>query len=74
MQDKVSVTGRIQVTMEIDWPHSFGEKATAIDIYQTAARECEERLRRALMDGNVSFRIIGEVKPLMVILPVKKPT
>lgn len=73
MADTVSVTGRIQVTIEVDWPHSFGEKATAVDIHTTVARECENVMRNALNKADVSYRIIGTVKPLMVIFPVKKP-
>lgn len=70
---KVSTTGKIRLTLEIDWPHSFDEKATAVDIYVTVARECENILRKALMEAEVSYRIVGPVEPLMVILPVKKP-
>ena len=72
MTDSVSVTGKIRLTLEIDWPHTFGEKASGIDIYTTAARECGNILQRALTDGKVKYRIIGEIEPLMVILPVKK--
>ena len=70
---KVSTTGRIRLTLEINWPHTFGEKASAVDIYTTVARECQRSLEKALEDSKISYRIIGEIEPLMVILPVKKP-
>lgn len=70
--DLVSTSGKINVTLEIDWPHTFGEKATAVDIYKTVAHECENILRDALDKAGVRFRVIGEIKPLMVIYPTKK--
>ncbi len=73
MTDKVSTSGRIRVTLEIDWPHTFGEKATAVDIYTSVARECENILRNALTDAKVRFRIIGDVEPIMVLHPVARP-
>lgn len=72
MADKVSVTGKIRVTLEIDWPHTFGEGAQAKDIYITAQKECRNILERALEDNKIRHRIIGDVETLMVILPVKK--
>lgn len=68
----VSTSGRIQVTLEIDWPYSFCEKATAVDIYTTVAKECENILRNALNEAKVKFRIVGEIQPIMVVHPVKK--
>ena len=70
--DKISTTGRIRLTLEIDWPHSFGEGAIDRDIYQTVQRECLNILTQTLDKGEVRYRIIGEVEPLMVIYPVKK--
>jgi len=72
-QQTVSVTGKISVTLEVDWPHSFGANANAADIYTTAARECRQILEKALANANVRYRIIGEVSPSMIIVPVKKP-
>lgn len=72
MSDIVSTTGRIKLTLEVDWPHSFDQKATAVDIYTTVARECKNILEKALRDNKVSYRIIGDIEPLMVIHPVKK--
>lgn len=72
MADTVSTSGRIRLTLEIDWPASYGEKATAADIYSTVARECETILRHALVEAKVSYRIIGTIEPIMVIYPVKK--
>lgn len=68
----ISTTGRIKVTLEIDWPHSFGKSATAEDIYTTVARECTTLFRRALDEGKVKYRIVGDIEPVMVIHPVKK--
>lgn len=70
--DKVSTSGRIRLTIEIDWPNSFDEKATAIDINKTVTRECESLLRRALDNRGVQYRIIGEIEPIMVIYPTKR--
>ncbi|MBZ9706094.1 hypothetical protein LB543_05090 [Mesorhizobium sp. ESP7-2] len=72
MTDKMTTTGRIKVTLEIDWPHSFDQKATAADIYTTVARECENLLRSALREADVGHRIIGPIEPLMVVYPCKK--
>lgn len=72
MTECVSTTAKIRLTLEIDWPHSFGEKATAQDIYTTAARECETIMRNALNNASVRFRVIGDIEPLMVIVPVKR--
>lgn len=69
----VSTSGQIRVTLEIDWPHTFGEGATASDIYKTVAKECQAALERALNEAKVRFRIIGEIEPIMVIYPVKRP-
>ncbi len=68
---KVSTTGRIRVTIEVDWPHSFDEGATAKDINSTVLRECTNILEQALREANVRFRIIGDIEPLMVIYPTK---
>lgn len=73
MVDKVSVTAKIQATLEITWNHSFGENAQAVDIYNTAARECKQGLTNALDKAGVRYKIIGDVEPMMVILPVSKP-
>lgn len=73
MTDTVSTTGRIRLTIEIDWPHTFDGQAKAADIYQTVARECETIVRHAFDEAKVKYRIIGEIEPLMVILPVKRP-
>jgi hypothetical protein len=72
MTDSVSTTGRIQVTLEIDWPHSFGENATAKDICTTVAKECRNALESSLIANKVSYRIIGEIKPIMVVYPTTK--
>lgn len=68
--DIVSCTAKIQVTLEISWPYSFGEKATAADIYSTSKRECINLLCESLSKNNVAYRIIGDVIPMMVVLPV----
>jgi hypothetical protein len=72
-QKDVSVTGKISVTLEVEWPHSFNATAHASDIYTTAARECRQILETALRDAKVRYRIIGEVQPSMIIVPVNKP-
>lgn len=73
MTDTVSTTARIRVTLEVDWPHSFGGDATARDIYTTAARECRVLLESALQKSGISYRLMGEIEPLMVIRPARKP-
>lgn len=73
MAEAVKVTGQIRLTLEIQWDASFGEKASAIDIYTTVARECQNKLENALKEGKVGYRIVGQVEPLMVIYPCKKP-
>lgn len=70
--DKVFTTGRIRLTLEIEWPHYFGEKATAVDIYTTATKECTNILHSALRDAGVKYKVIDEVEPLMVITPARK--
>lgn len=72
MKDSVSASAQIRLTLEIQWNASFGEGATAKDIYTTAARECQRSLETALTNAKVGYRILGDIEPMMVIYPVKR--